>query len=63
VFLCLGFSATSYGPFALPLPLASFGMPGCTLYAAPETVFAQAGTVAHFLLSIPPVGTMHGTVF
>jgi hypothetical protein len=62
-FLCLGFSATSYGPFGLPLPLASFGMPGCTLYAAPETVLAQASSLPNFILVIPPVGTMYGTVF
>lgn len=62
-FLCLGFSATSYGPYPLPLPLASFGMPGCTLYAAPETVLAQAGNVAQFLVLIPPLGLLHGTVF
>jgi hypothetical protein len=30
-FVALGWSRTTCGPFALPLPLAPFGMPGCEL--------------------------------
>jgi hypothetical protein len=30
-----GFSNTNWGALPLPLPLATFGLPGCTLYADP----------------------------
>ncbi len=31
-YVAVGLSGTSYGPFALPLPLDGFGLPGCFLY-------------------------------
>ena len=50
-----GFSTTSWNGTPLPLPMDTFGMPGCTLYTAPELIFtvgASAG-IANLPLTIP----------
>lgn len=39
-----GFSNTTYGPFSLPLALASYGMPGCNLLAEPATTAFIVGS-------------------
>jgi hypothetical protein len=63
-FVCFGFSATMYGSLALPLSLASVGMPGCTLYVAPDTVVSAFGNgSAYANMAIPNRGAMLGTVF
>jgi hypothetical protein len=43
-----GFSNTNWGALPLPLPLATFGLPGCTLYADPiynSFLLAFTGTI------------------
>ena len=50
-----GFSTTSWNGTPLPLPMDTFGMPGCTLYTAPELIFtvgASAG-ISNLPLTIP----------
>jgi len=40
-FLLLGFSSAAWGGFALPLDLANFGVPGCSLLVSPDFVLPQ----------------------
>jgi hypothetical protein len=64
-FMFTGFSNTTWGPFALPLPLAAYGMPGCSLLAAPDVVypFAVSGTVGQWDLPIPTNTSLVGVTF
>lgn len=61
----LGFSDTRSGPFALPLTLAPFGMPGCSLLADPWAALAVvgSGTAARWTLVIPDTPDLVGVVF
>ena len=63
--LTLGLSNTIAGPFALPLPLAAFGMPGCTLLVSLDaTLLAAAGAsgVAALPFAIPNDAGLLGVV-
>jgi len=54
-FFAMGFSNTASGPFALPLLLDGFGMPGCALLADPAALVLLSGTggTAQWNLAIP----------
>jgi hypothetical protein len=63
-FVALGWSRTAYGPFALPLALAGFGMPGCDLLQSSEvgalpTTATGSGT-ASFSLPLPNLPALLG---
>ena len=63
-FVALGWSKTITGTFPLPLPLDSFGMPGCVLLqssdaAAEPTTITGPGT-ATFSLPLPNWGSLIG---
>jgi hypothetical protein len=64
-FMFTGFSITTWGPFALPLPLAAYGMPGCSLWVAPDVVYpvAVSGTAGQWDLPIPSVTSLVGVTF
>lgn len=54
-FVALGWSRTSVGPFALPLPLIGYGMPGCYMLQSSEAAaqpvsFTGPGTATYSLL-------------
>ena len=53
--LVMGFSRTAWGSTPLPMSLAAFGMPGCSLHSSPEaTAFTvAAGQVATWPIAIP----------
>src|SRR5262249_56177028 len=53
-FVVLGWSATSAGAFALPLPLAQFGMPGCLARVSFDETRFLAGT-NHTVTTTMPV--------
>ena len=61
----MGFSATSTGGQALPLPLGPYGMPGCDLLVAPEAaqLVLGAGTAAAWSLPLPPAAALLGITF
>jgi len=61
-FALLGFSATSWGAVALPLPLTSLGLPTCSVLAEPVVLAgatAPAG-VAEYELAVPGASTLLG---
>jgi hypothetical protein len=61
----MGFSDTTFGPYALPLDLGFLGMPNCILRSAPETIVfvPGAGGSATFSLAVPNLNSMRGLVF
>ena len=56
-FLAVGFSSAVVGPFALPLPLGGYGMPGCYLLQSAENaafpVAYSGSSTATFSLQLP----------
>lgn len=56
-FVALGVSNTTFGPFSLPVTLASVGMPGCSLLQSTEVVGEPStptgATTANYSLAIP----------
>ena len=63
-FVALGWSTTTTGAFPLPLPLDTFGMPGCFLLqsseaAAEPTTITGPGT-ATFSLPLPNIPSLAG---
>lgn len=64
-FVSMGFSNAMQPPFALPLDLGQFGMPGCRLLAevAAAQLVAGAGTNANWTLPLPANPAFVGTVF
>lgn len=56
-FVALGLSSTTYGPFSLPVTLASIGMPGCDLLQSADVVGEPATitgtTTASYDFAIP----------
>jgi hypothetical protein len=61
----MGFSAASSGPFALPLDLGPFGLPGCMLLADPAATALVVGTggLAQWSLFLPENPSFMGAVF
>lgn len=61
----MGFSATSAGGHALPLPLGGYGMPGCDLLVAPDAALVQVGALgtARWRLPLPSTAAMLGVTF
>lgn len=61
----MGFSASSAGGQALPLPLGPYGMPGCDLLVAPDAaqLVLGAGTSATWSLPLPPAAALLGITF
>lgn len=63
-FVALGWSRSSFGAFALPLTLAGFGMPGCTLLqssdAPSEAVSATGPSTATYSLALPNMSGLIG---
>lgn len=51
--VAMGFSATTFGGQALPLPLGGYGMPGCDLLVAPEAAVVLVGTGGSATWSLP----------
>lgn len=63
-FVALGWSNTAFGPFALPLTLAGYGLPGCSLLTSSEfsalpVTFTGPGT-ATFDLPLPNINALIG---
>ena len=58
----LGFSATSWGAVALPLPLTSLGLPTCSVLAEPVLLAGATapGGVAEYELTVPGATTVLG---
>jgi hypothetical protein len=65
VFGLLGFSSTSFPPFALPLELAVVGMPGCQLLTDIQlaTALTNSGGTAPWALSLPAQASVLGLRF
>ncbi|MCR9245900.1 MAG: PQQ-dependent sugar dehydrogenase [bacterium] len=61
----IGFSKTVWAGQALPLPLAGFGMPGCTGLVAPAltTLVVPSGGVANWPLPLPAASAFAGQDF
>lgn len=63
-FVALGWSRTAIGPFALPLPMASWGMPGCNFLQSAEVaalpVTITGPNTATFTLPIPNMSVLIG---
>lgn len=61
-FALLGFSATSWGAVALPLPLTSLGLPTCSVLAEPVLLAGATapGGVAEYELTVPGATTLLG---
>ena len=60
-----GFSNTTTGSQALPLALAPFGMPGCSLLVAPDVATLLVGTAhaAQWSLVVPHAAALRGVEF
>lgn len=65
VAITLGLSDATSSLGSLPLGLAGYGAPGCTLLASPDATLAAtiAGSVAQAALAIPPAPGLLGTTF
>jgi hypothetical protein len=63
--MAMGFSDQHSGSFALPLDLASSGMPGCRLLADPAAtlLLASPGHTATWTLAIPDTPSLASAVF
>jgi hypothetical protein len=64
--LYLGASSSSWGSIPLPLPLASIGIPGCTLYVSPDVslnVTTNAAGAASLALQMPANPGLVGASF
>jgi len=62
VLVALGLSKTKWGALTLPLPLAAFGAPTCSLYTSPDLFFVAANTAgtARLALPIPNLASLGG---
>ena len=64
VFAFLGGSDTMYGSLPLPFPLASIGMPGCTLLVSGDTLIALQNILGTAIWTIDiPVSALGATLF
>ena len=63
--LVFGGSVDQFGGLALPLPLAGFGMPGCTLFVSLDVVVPMVGAagLGSFTTTVPNVPPLLGGVF
>lgn len=61
----LGFSASQWGPVALPLDLGTLGLPGCRLAVAPEFVALEpaGGATAVHAFTVPTEQALLGIAF
>lgn len=61
-FALLGFSRTAWGALALPLPLDSYGMPGCALFTSVDASvpLPRTGTTAELVLPVPALPVLAG---
>ncbi|MCI0587174.1 MAG: hypothetical protein L0323_10075 [Planctomycetes bacterium] len=63
-FLVIGISDTAWGPFALPLPLAGFGAPGCSLRVSLDIPFlGVTGASGEASAAFPIPAGLTGTAY
>lgn len=63
-FIAYGLSGTQAGPFVLPLSMASFGAPGCTLYQSAQAISPPTSTGTPLAFVVPAAPGFEGiTIF